>query len=78
MCGGLMLRDGEGAEGDAGPLKMPERGWSPVHPSNFLLWKEGWVPAKVGPPIRPLFLVQGWGPECTPDTFLLPHCCIMP
>ncbi len=33
------------------PPDKPQEGWSPVHPSNSLLWKEGWVPAKVRPPM---------------------------
>jgi len=46
-------------------------GWSPVHPPFSLLWKEGWVPDKVRPPMGPPFSVRGWGPESTPETH--PH-----
>ena len=37
-----------------GVFRTPENagwGWSPVHPFHYHIWKEGWVPGKVRPPI---------------------------
>jgi len=40
-----------GGRHGSGPPIMPREGWSPVHPFISLLWKEGWVPDKVRPPM---------------------------